>query len=131
MDAKMKALLEDIRATYDKLERNIYGEYRDIACTVRIGEPGFCYRIHAQELLSQVLELYNTYHPEYLSQSEIRDFMYTIDKEAAFVEYAYQESIKHRASQRMKNEVCNAIIKANKQIKLDLFRLFQKMEELQ
>ena len=31
----------------------------------------------------------------------------------------------------MKNEVCSAIIKANKQIKLDLFRLFQKMEELQ
>ena len=128
MDTKEEALLEEIRAINNKLEQNIHGEYRN---QTKIGEPGFSYYIHAQELLNKVLELYNTYHPEYLNQSEIGDFMHTMDKEVAFVEYDYQESIKSRVSRKKKNEVCNAIIKANKQIKLDLFRLFQKMEELQ
>ncbi|MBW9204043.1 hypothetical protein EVD33_14145 [Bacteroidales bacterium SW292] len=110
------------------MEQNIHGEYRNLT---KIGGPGFCYHSYAQELLNKVFELYNTYHPEYLILSEIGDFMHTMDKEVAFVEYAYQESIKPRSSQKMKNEVCNAIIKANKQIKLDLFRLFPKMKELQ
>lgn len=128
MNTSIKALLEEIRAIYNKLEQNTRGEYRGIT---KIGEPGFCYSTHVQELFKKVLELYRIYHPEYLSQSEIGDLMHTIDKEVAFVEYAYQESIKPRASQKKKKEVCNAIIKANKQIKLDLFRLFQEMEESQ
>lgn len=128
MDTTLKALLEEIKATYNKLEQSVRGEYRGMT---KIGEPGSCYNTHAQELFKKVLELQHTYHPEYLSQSEIRDFMHTMDKEVAYVEYAYQKSIKPKVSQKMKNEVCNAIINANKQIKLDLFRLFQKMEELQ
>ena len=127
MDTNEMGLLEEIRSIYNKLAQNIHGEYRGMT---KIGEPGFCYNTHAQELLKKVLELHHTYHPEYLSQQEIGDLMHTIDKEVAFVEYAYQDSIKPRVSKKMKNEVCNAIIKANKQIKLDLFRLFQKMEEL-
>lgn len=128
METKERALLEEIRAIYNKLEHNIHGEYRNLT---KIGVPGFCYHIHAQELLNKVLELYSTYHPEYLNHSEIGDFMHTIDKEVAFVEYNYQESIKSGVSHKKKNGVCNAIIKANEQIKLDLFRLFQKLEELQ
>lgn len=128
MDAKETTLLKEIRTIYDKLEQNVYGEYRG---SIKIGEPGFCYDIHAKELSNKVLELYNTFQPEYLSLSEIGDFMHTMDKEVAFVVYDYQESIKPRVSQKKKNEVCKAINKANEQIKLDLFRLFRKIDELQ
>lgn len=128
METKGKALLEEIRTIYNKLEQNIHREYRNLT---KIGDPGFCYHSHAQELLDKVIELYNMYHPEYLSLSEIRDFKHTMDKEVALVEYDYQESIKPRVSHKKKNEVCNAISEANQHIKRDLFRLFQQLEELQ
>lgn len=128
METKEKALLEGIRTIYNKLEQNIHGEYRNLT---KIGDPGFCYHTHAQELFYKVLELYNTYHPEYLSLSEIGDLKHTMDKEVALVEYDYQESIKPRVSHKKKNEVCNAISEANQHIKRDLFRLFQQLEELQ
>lgn len=128
MDAKEKALLKEIRVIYDKLEQNANGEYRG---TIKIGEPGFCYENHAKELSNKVLELYNTFRPEYLNLSEIGDFMHTMDKEVAFVVYDYQEFIKSGVSRKKRNEVCNAINKANKQIKLDLFRLFREIDELQ
>ena len=59
METKEKALLEGIRTIYNKLEQNIHGEYRNLT---KIGDPGFCYHTHAQELFYKVLELYNTYH---------------------------------------------------------------------
>ncbi len=128
MEATIKTLLEEIKAIYEKLEQNIWGEYRGMK---KIGEPGSFYNIHAQEFCQKVLELYRSYHPEYLSQLEIGNLLHTMNKEVALVEYAYQESIKHKNSFKKKNEVCNVIIKANKQIKSDLFGLFQILEKLQ
>lgn len=124
----MNELLRDIKAAYTKLEQNYYGEFRG---GTQIGEPGFCYTIHAQELYDKVLDLYHSYHPEFLNLSEIGDFKHTLVKEVAMVEYCYQESIKPKASQKKKDEVLSAINKANKQIKLDLFGLFKILEELQ
>ena len=131
MDAQMKELLEKIKATYDKLERNIHGEYIGINKTTKIGEPGCHYTIHAQELSQQIHELYDTYHPDFLSQLEIGNFMHTLDKEVAYVEDDYQESLKHKDSQKKKDKVCKSIKEANQQIRLDLWRLFQILDELQ
>lgn len=122
-----QALLKEIKSLYDKLEQNVYGEYRG-GC--KIGEPGFSYQIYANELFKKVSELHKSFHPDYLDKSDIMALMHTIDKEVASVESYYQETLKSKSSLRKRNEVCGTINKANKQIKLDLFRLFREIGNL-
>lgn len=120
MNTEEQTLLKDIKTLYEKLLRNIYEERK----------PGFSYEIHAEQLFQKVLKLYNDFHPEYLSEHDVRDLMHTIDKEVAYVEMDYQLAIKPRATKKLKEKVCADINKANNQIKLDLFRLFEKIKEM-
>lgn len=128
MDNQEIELLKEIKSVYDSLLRNIDGEYRGIC---KIGESGFCYEIHANQLLQKVVELQNTFHPSYLNGSEISDLAHTVDKEVAYVEYRYQKALDSKASRKTKQEVCNAIKKANDQIRLDLFGLLKHIDELE
>lgn len=127
MDTQEQVLLKEIKSLYDKLEQNVRGEYRG-GC--KIGEPGFCYQLHANELFGKVSALYRDFHPDYLDEQDVWSLKHTLDKEVAFVESYYQEAIKPKSSLKKKKEVCGAIDRANGQIKLDLFRLFREIEKL-
>lgn len=72
----------------------------------------------------------NAFLPTYLNGSEINDLAHTLDKEVAYVGYRYLESLKPKASKKMKQEVCDAIKIANDQIRLDLLGLFTDIDEL-
>lgn len=118
-----ETLLREIENLYDKLKQNKNGTYIG---SCKIGEPGFCYKLYADELLKKVRKLYFSFHPDYLDESDIADFMHTIDKEVCYVDSLYQEVIKPNATKKKKAELDKAINKANNQIKLDLHSLLNK-----
>lgn len=128
MDVREQTLLKEIKDLYGKLKDNINGEYRG-GC--KIGGPGFCYEIYVNDLLTKVQELYVTFHPDYLDESDFACLFHTIGKEVKYVEYLYNAAIKPNAAKKRERELCGAIEKANGQIKLDLCKLFQKINELQ
>lgn len=128
MDTNEYTLLKEIKELYHKLEHNVYGEYRG-GC--KIGEPGFSYDILVKKLLEKVMELHNTIQVDYLNMSDIQALMVTINKEVAYVEYYYRKALKPNASKKCKEEVYCAINKANDQIKLDLYGLFKKIDEIE
>ena len=92
-------LLREIENLYDKLKQNKNGTYIG---SRKIGEPGFCYKLYADELLKKVRKLYFSFHPDYLDESDIADFMHTIDKEVCYVDSLYQEVIKPNATKKRK-----------------------------
>ena len=87
-----ETLLREIENLYDKLKQNKNGTY--------IGS--FCYKLYADELLKKVRKLYFSFHPDYLDESDIADFMHTIDKEVCYVDSLYQEVIKPNATKKRK-----------------------------
>ena len=128
MDANEQSLLIEIKKLYQTLEDNIYGEHHG---DVPIGRPGSAYEIYANKLLQKVQELYINFHPDYLSDFDLRALMHTVlNKEVKDVTYCYEEALKPNVSQKKKDAVCKAIKKANSQIKLDLFSLFAKIGKL-
>lgn len=128
MELQEQSLLEEIKDLYHKLEDNVYGVYMGIT---KIGEPGFGYEGHVNELFKKVHKLYIDFHPDYLSEFDVKALMHTIDKEVKDVEYYYQTALKPKASRKQKEKVCAAIHKANEHIKLDLLSLFAKIDDLQ
>lgn len=127
MEPQEQALLKEIKALYNQLVQNVYGEYR---AAIKIGNPGISYGIYANRLFQKVKELYDTFHPEYLTKLDIISLKHTLDKEVADVDYYYSKALPPRTSRKQKAKVCDAIYKANKQIRLDLFLLFKKIDEL-
>lgn len=127
MEPQEQALLKEIKALYNQLVQNVYGEYR---AGIKIGNPGFSYGIYANRLFQKVKELYDTFHPEYLTELDVINLKHTLDKEVADIDYCYSDALPPRTSRKQKAKVCDAIYKANKQIRLDLFLLFKKIDEL-
>lgn len=127
MEIEERALLVEIKDLYDKLKQNMYGVY---SAGTKIGGPGFAYELHAKEMSKKVHKLYFSFHPNYLDESNMADFMKTIDKEVSYVESLYLESLNPHATRKVKEKVCEAITKANKRIKSDLFNLFKEIDKL-
>lgn len=127
MEAQEQKLLIEIKGLYDKLQQNINGKYFGVT---KIEEPGSGYKLHATKLLKKLQELYSSFHPDYLDESDIADFIHTIDREVSHVDYLYQETIKAKATRKKKLELEEAINKANNQIELDLYGLLKIIDEV-
>lgn len=94
-------------------------------------EPsGYNYCRNAEKLKDKVFELYNKFEPDYLTQHEIGAIAHTCDKEVSYVEYHYDLSRKNNAAKKRHTEFINSISKANQQIRLDIFSVFAKIEEV-
>ena len=53
MEPQEQALLKEIKALYNQLVQNVYGEYR---AAIKIGNPGISYGIYANRLFQKVKE---------------------------------------------------------------------------
>ncbi|WP_159520753.1 hypothetical protein [Sunxiuqinia indica] len=127
MTEEEKKVLLDIGSLYKELLNEPYGKWNGR----HKEEPSaYSYCRNAESLKNQVYELFNTFHPDYLSENQLGDFSHTCDKEVKNVEHIYERAIKRNAAKMRHTEFLQAIHNANKQIKSDLYSVFSKIKEI-
>ncbi len=127
MEEKEKAKLLEIGELYDKLKNEPKGIWNG---TYKIEPNGNTYKSNAEKLLNEVITLYNDFKPDYLPEQNLDALSHTCSKEVDYVVNDYNESIKPRAAKKRYTEFLNSISKANNQIKLDIYSLLKKVEEV-
>lgn len=127
MTEEEKALLLEI----DKLHTELIEEPNGKWNGRYMQEPsGYTYCRNAEKLKDKVFELYNIFKPDYLTQHEIGAIAHTCDKEVSYVQYHYDLSRKNNAAKKRQTEFIDSIYKANQQIRIDIFSVFAKIEEV-
>lgn len=120
MEDREKQLLKEIWSTYNDLK-----EEPDKSFEIRYGksykvEPSASsYSTNVSILLQKVIKLQKDYTPSYLDSSAIHDLKLTIGKEVDLIEYA-----------KSKKALQSSMREATNQIKIDLYSLFKKAEEV-
>lgn len=120
MEDREKQLLKEIWSTYNDLK-----EEPDKSFKIRYGksykvEPSASsYSTNVSILLQKVIKLQKDYTPSYLDSSAIHDLKLTISKEVDLIEYA-----------KSKKALQSSMREATNQIKIDLYSLFKKAEEV-
>lgn len=120
MEDREKQLLKEIWSTYNDLK-----EEPDKSFEIRYGksykvEPSASsYSTNVSILLQKVIKLQKDYTPSYLDSSAIHDLKLTIGKEVDLIEYA-----------KSKKALQSSMREATNQIKIDLYSLLKKAEEV-
>lgn len=120
MEDREKQLLKEIWSTYNELK-----EEPDKSFEIRYGKlykvapSASSYSTNVSILLQQVIKLQKDYTPSYLDSSAIHDLKLTIGKEVDLIEYA-----------KSKKTLQSSMRKATNQIKIDLYSLLKKAEEV-
>lgn len=122
-----KAILLEIDKLYTELLQESSVKWNG---SFMIQPSGFSYRHKADELKKKVFELYNKFKPDYLNGQDLYALAHTCEKEVSYVEYYYNLSIKKNAAKKRHAEFLNSIYKANQQIRVDIFSLLAKIEEI-
>ncbi len=120
MTEEEKAILLDIKNLHDKLLKEAFEK-----------EPSaYNYMRNAEVLREKVHELYNIFKPDYLQKNELYAIAYTCNNEVKSVVVCFENSLKRNAARKRYKEFLGAIDKANKQINLDCYLLFKKIEKI-
>lgn len=120
MEDREKQLLKEIWNTYSELK-----EEPDKSFEIRYGksykvEPSATsYTTNVSVLLQKIIELQKDYNPSYLDSSTIYNLKLTTGKEVDLIEYA-----------KSKKALQSSMRKATNQIKIDLYSLLKKAEEV-
>ena len=91
---------------------------------------GYAYRRIAHLLFDKVLELFNKFSPNYLTISNIERLGQTVSEEGERIVAKYEEVRKPNSSQVRKIELMSKINSANSTISMDIFSVFQKINEI-
>ena len=91
---------------------------------------GYTYAQCAKSLRDKVVKLYDKFEPDYIDGVVIQQLNHTCNKEVDFVKLQQDKASKPRASQKSKNELIDKMGKTTKQIEIDVYSLFKKIDEL-
>ena len=129
MEEEELKLLNEIDQLHKKLLSEPTGTF-NFALKQVIPPNGYTYVRCAISLRDKVVELCNKFKPDYIEGIEIRQLYHTCGKEVSYVELQQGKVSKPRASQKSKNELIDKMEKASKQIEIDVYSLFKKIDEL-
>jgi len=122
-----KAMLLEIDKLYTELLQESSSRWNGSFMT----QPSYTiYRYKADELKKKVFELKTKFNPNYLNASDLEALAHTYEKEVSYVEYYYNLSIQKNAAKKRHTEFLDSIYKANQQIRVDIFSLLTKIEEI-
>lgn len=127
MTKEEKDLLLEIENLYNELFQESIGTWNG---SYMMKPSGYSYSHKAEMLRDKVFELYDKFKPEYLSINDLEAIAHTCDKEVSYVEYHYNNSIKNNAPKKLHTEFLDSISTANQQIRLDIFSLLTKIDEI-
>lgn len=127
MTEEEKALLLEIDNLHIELIEEPNGKLNGM---YRQEPSGYNYCQNAKKLKDKVFELYDKFEPDYLAKLEIDAIDHTYDKEVSYVDSNYNRSRKMNATKKQHTEFINSIHKANQQIRLDIYSVFAKIEEV-
>lgn len=115
MTDEEKTLLLEIDALYNGLLRETNGY-------------NYCWK--AKDLTDKVIELFNKFSPNYLSQQTIHELRHTYNKEVSYVDSAYEETRKNKAPKKRHTEFLNSMHAANRQIRIDILSVLMEIEKI-
>lgn len=122
-----KKMLEEIDSLHSKLLNETQDQWNG---SYFVKPNGNTYCSNADLLLKNVLQLKSEMNPDYLTESDIREFEHTYEEEVHDVKFQYSEAIKKDTSKSLYGEFIKCINRANQKIELDLFSLFEKIEDM-
>lgn len=129
MEEKEKKILMEINSLHEKLLNEPYGDNVRGAHGM-LPPNAHSYAKYAKDIRDKVFELYNTFHPEYISFNDIQDLDDTCNKEVQHVIIKGNEARKRNAARIRQDEFISEMEYATNQIEIAISSVFYQIKQL-